>query len=158
MSGYWLIEHPASVEELKLLQDSSPHVAPNQLQRLLEMAAGEETCAPRLTNRGTPRRCQTSGCDNAAMRDARKQRCPTCYIRFLERSNQSRSLPRCETCNAHTHHEFEGRSSCRACASAEQAIRAEKAYAYDAEQVKLRELDDAETVHELREWIKEYLT
>lgn len=67
----------------------------------------------------------------------------------------------CRRCGA-AHTNKRSSSLCPDCgeieasANAVARARAEDA-AIAAEETKLRELDDAETVHELREWIKEYM-
>jgi hypothetical protein len=150
------IATPATDEEAAAAL-TSKHIKVHQLWRLHSMMLGTTQYEPLLDASGHPRVCHAPQCKNVALGTARKQLCPAHYPHFLERSNRTRALPRCIRCNANTRHEFEGQPTCNTCSDATTEYRREQADAQDADQIKRRSLDEAETVHDLREWMKEYL-
>jgi hypothetical protein len=145
---------PATAEQVATAQ-MAQHIRPNQLNRLVSQMTGAEPYAHRLGGSGQSLRCKggTGSCNNLVLEDARKQLCPTHYVSFLERSNAAQALPRCVGCNTGTNRIFEGQQMCPTCERAEENHREEVL----AERDKFTQLDNAETVEDLREWIKEYV-
>ena len=152
MNSKITIHPPASGSEVVTATESK-HIKPHQLQLLVAQMQGAARYDPRFGGSGQPLWCKNGGCNNAAMGTARKQLCPTHYVTFLERSNRAHEMPRCIVCNILTRNEFEGQPTCGTCVTAAEDTRRVRA----ADRVKRTELDNAETVHELREWIKEYM-
>ena len=151
-----LIKTVASVEQLKNAY-TSKHIRSNELNRLIEQMTGQLVYRPRLRGDGQKLKCKSNYCNNYALEGGRKQLCPTHYVNFLERSNASRLMPRCEHCNNSTRHVFENANVCNNCSDEIlQERRNITQMAYDACK-KTLELENAKTVKELRAWIKEYM-
>jgi hypothetical protein len=155
MKNIFLSEVANGYQILQL--DAAEHLAPSVKTKLRDIMVREARYTPRLNSRGEPMRCKSSGCCERAMAGARKQLRPTHYAAFLEKSNRARAMPRCTRCNVHTQMELFGEPCCTVCGEKElEKLRAAD-QARDAQARKLREIDNVETVHDLREWIKEYL-
>lgn len=135
----------------------SKHIQSNERKRLIEQMTGRLVYRPRLGGSGQKLKCKSGYCNNYALENGRKQLCPTHYVNFLERSNASSLMARCEYCNNTTRHIFEDASVCNNCSD---EILQEREnitqMAYDA-CLKTSELENAETVQELRAWIQEYM-
>jgi hypothetical protein len=157
-SNFWIsmmkakILTPATAEQVATAQ-MAQHIRPNQLNRLVSQMTGVEPYAPRLGGSGQKLKCRRDYCNNYAIENGRKQLCPAHYAHFLERSNAAQALPRCVRCNTGTNRIFEGQQMCPTCERAEENHREEVL----AERDKFTQLDNAETVEDLREWIKEYV-
>lgn len=158
MTAKILITTPATDEQAAAAL-WSPHIKQHELWRLHSQMLGTAQYEPRLGGSGQALRCRASGCENRALGAARKQLCPTHYAGFLEKSNAAQALPVCTgaNCNVHTRATFEGQPMCVHCSDAEQGARNKAPYATSYDTAKRTALDNAETVHELREWIKEYM-
>ena len=151
-----LIKTVASAEQLENAY-TSKHIRSNELNRLIEQMTGQLVYRPRLGGSGQKLKCKSDYCNNIALDGGRKQLCPTHYVNFLERSNASQLIPNCEYCNNKTRHVFEDDSVCNNCSDEIlQERRNITQMAYDA-CLKTSELENAETVQELRAWIKEYM-
>ena len=135
------------------------HIKTNERNRLIQQMLGTVDYEPRLGGSGQALRCKHSGCENRALGAARKQLCPTHYASFLERSNRAQSRPVCsgDGCNVHTQLTVAGQPMCASCSYAHLTSISKANSDAAHENAKRIELDNAETVHELREWIKEYL-
>jgi hypothetical protein len=131
------------------------HIRPNQLDRLISQMTGAEPYKPRLGGSGQKLKCRRDYCNNYAIENGRKQLCPAHYAGFLERSNAAQALPTCTgpQCNVHTRQTFEGWPLCLTCSRARESRRTEVLVAAD----KFTQLDNAETVEDLRDWIKEHM-
>jgi glutaredoxin len=158
------VETPASAYEMEQAA-AATHIKPNERSRLMQQMCGHIAYEPRLGGQGQVLRCKYGGCSNAALGDARKQLCPTHYASFLEKSNAAQKIPFCASCGLNrTRQLYFNTPMCPSCHATLAAVQdaelrlersaREKQVAHD---LKLRELDNAETVHELREWIKEYM-
>ena len=136
----------------------SKHIQSNEQKRLIRQMTGREAYKPRLGGSGQKLKCKNNDyCNNIALAGGRKQLCPTHYANFLEKSNASQLIPNCEYCNNKTRHVFEDTSVCKNCSDEIlQERRNITQMAYDA-CLKTSELENAETVQELRAWIKEYM-
>jgi hypothetical protein len=153
-----VITKRASASEVYQAKEAE-HIKPNERLRLVQLMSGRISYEPRLNGSGQKKRCLAGGCLNWALGGARKQLCPTHYAGFLERSNRAQAMPVCSGngCNVHTRATFEGQPMCVLCSNAERASRNKAADVVSYEGSKRTELENAETVHELKEWIKEYM-
>jgi hypothetical protein len=153
-----VITKRASASEVHQAKEAE-HIKPNELARLINQMTGRSLYEPRLGGSGQKKRCLAGGCLNWALGGARKQLCPTHYAGFLEKSNRAQAMPVCSGngCNVHTRATFEGQPMCVLCSNAERASRNKAADVVSYEGSKRTELENAETVHELKEWIKEYM-
>lgn len=152
-----VIENPATKEQVEFISANSPHVRMDELGRLMNQAAGLLPYEPRTGGQGQHLRCKNGNCGNISLAYGRKQLCPTHYAVFLERSNRAQAMPMCSHCNQRTRNDFEGVKTCPTCRT---RIESEREVRYTTEcefNSKLRQLDDAETVDDLRNWIKEYM-
>jgi hypothetical protein len=158
MTEWIVITTPASSYEVHQAQEAE-HIKSNERTRLVNQMTGRFEYEPRLGGSGQKKRCLSGGCLNWALGGARKQLCPTHYAGFLERSNRAQAMPVCSGngCNVHTRATFEGQPMCVLCSNAERASRNKAADVVSYEGSKRTELENAETVHELKEWIKEYM-
>lgn len=150
------IKDQADYGEAMLVRGS--HNIPERTRWLFSnMMIGNFSYYPRTGGRGQNVICKSDGCKNYAMAGARKQLCPAHYPAFLERSNKVKALPKCCECGANTKMEYEGRPFCIACTRNKEAYDARIREALDKRQTKALELEDCQTVDELRAWIKEYV-
>jgi len=152
------ISTPATVEQVADALNNTPHVRASERARLYEMMKGIRPYEPRIGGRGQHLSCKDAYCANTAYAHGRRQLCPTHYIAFLERSNRARAMPQCVRCNMHTNSTFSGQPHCGACTQNYKSIEQERLGAERDEAIKMDALDNAETTHDLREWIKEYMT
>jgi hypothetical protein len=156
MTDKILITTPASAYEVHQAQEAE-HIKPNERTRLANQMTGMWPYEPRLGGSGQTLSCKSDSCNNIALGGARKQLCPTHYASFLEKSNAAQLIPRCSTCNSRTRLKFEGFQMCTACRTATEDARNKAAAVMSYDTAKRMELDNVETVHEMREWIKEYM-
>lgn len=148
--------HKATPVIITVTPEQRRHILLREFNKLWGRNNGAPYAA-RLSGRGTPLKCKVESCCNPALDNARRQLCPGHYLNYLGRSNLSQAQPRCHSCNVHTKHENTmGVPECLTCQTKRDEENHEReAREREAQQV-LRQLDNAETVHELREWIKEY--
>ena len=158
MTAKILITTPARADQARAALMFT-HIKTNERNRLIQQMLGTVAYEPRLGGSGQTLRCKSDSCNNAALGGARKQLCPTHYASFLEKSNAAQAMPTCTgaRCNVHTLGTFEGQPMCLACSRDKQGARDKAACVTSYENAKHVELENAETVHELREWIKEYM-
>jgi hypothetical protein len=158
MTAKILITTPATAEQAAATLVSK-HIKTNERNRLIQQMLGTVAYEPRLGGSGQSLRCKSSRCDNLALGGARKQLCPKHYASFLEKSNAAQALPVCTgaNCNVHTKLTFEWLPMCQSCGDAEAAARNKAADVMSYDTAKRTALDNVETVHEMREWIKEYM-
>ncbi|URC15497.1 hypothetical protein BD1_56 [Octadecabacter Antarctic BD virus 1] len=151
------INTPATDEQLDAADNNTPHVRASERERLLEMMTGDREYEPRVGGQGQHLRCKSAHCSNTALGGARKQLCPTHYVTFLEKSNRAHAMPRCIRCNVHTNKTFRDQPECHMCTTAEREAEQARLDAARDEALKMGALDNVETTHDLREWIKEYM-
>jgi hypothetical protein len=158
------IAEVASIENASYIAMNSPNIKINQLQRLHAQMLGRAQYEPRQGGQGQNLRCKKDCCNNWALSGARKQLCPTHYATFLERSNKAQSMPTCSHCNAHTKCTFEEVAMCWTCQlniveerSLQASINEQHKHQQVQNELKMQKLDEAETVGDLREWIKQYM-
>ena len=160
MTAKILITTPATAEQAAATLRST-HIKTNERNRLIQQMLGTAQYEPRLGGSGWPHalRCNSDSCNNTALGGARKQLCPTHYASFLERSSAAQAMPTCTgtQCNVHTLGTFEGQPMCLACSRDRQEARDKAAYVMSYDTAKRMALDNVETIHELREWIKEWI-
>ena len=150
-----LILTPATADQVESAR-ASKHIRSNELNRLIEQMTGRLVYRPRLGGSGQKLKCKSNYCNNYAV-SGRKQLCPTHYVNFLERSNASSLMARCEYCNNTTRHIFEDANVCNNCSDEILQERENITQMACAATEKTFKLENAETVQELREWIQEYM-
>ena len=159
-----LITTPATAEQARAALMFT-HIKTNERNRLIQYMLGTVAYVPRLGGSGQALRCKSASCENRALGVARKQLCPTHYASFLEKSNAAQQIPFCASCRLNrTRQLYFGTPMCPSChaslaAAQDEGVLLEQSALdeQDADTAKRTALDNAETVHELREWIKEYM-
>jgi hypothetical protein len=155
---------PAHPDEVAFARNETPNVAPRERAQLVSQMQAVSNYAPRVTATGRLVKCAHGcGCPNSAIGYARKQLCPVHYVAFLERSNRARAMPGCQHCNQRTLRRFGDEPCCSTCearitqklADLEELQRSARA-AEDVRARMLYALESAETVHDLKIWIKDY--
>jgi hypothetical protein len=159
------IIQPESTERSNYIYKNSPNIRPTELTRLVNQMAGQAQYEPRQGGQGQKLRCKAGNCINWSLANGRKQLCPTHYATFLEKSNRALAIPKCSYCNSRTNRVFEGKQACVPCQADIEQKRAHQdsiEELYRRKQIqeasKMQQLDDAETITDLREWIKQYMS